>query len=966
MAELDNSARKVLRATYAQITPSPRKRQKSKRAFVKHSLIANLRIRPDELDRLKRLLKLPRPVVLALDAVVMSPMASALDNAPRFAEIDWDLLASIAETLAKLREEELGHFRNAYGAIVVAYEKSMASRDLGPRSALAATARKLAPRSGQKFKAISANPEIELKPFSPTVTTDLKAVLEWGIKNGVTTPQVKQALKLLPKIVAMSGTTTKDSFESWALAGIHAALDAAAGIKQSSVMEPVGLLHLERLNFVPAGIERGELVHSVPLSPGEEVNISHKEWAHTSEEFSKIVTDFMEAYSEEGVTEKSELAQSTNSQEQHSSGFNTGVTASGGYGPVSVTTSLNYNVADSASQTEQIARNHSSELTRKASARSKKEHKISFKVASAAGTEDQQVRKIKNPFSDKATRVDYYQLVRKWRVDLFRYGLRLTYDITIPEPGAGLLKRLHEIEDLQAALEIGFGDPKAPQASPAYFDMVPNQIQHNNYILLAAPFGAAVSAPPDEFKSYDVANTHHWNSFDESKIGSFYTLEIEVDDQYQVDEDLNKPGKPVALVQHNWHGWQGEDPPVWEVQSVDDFLGKSGKLILVYFGSKMSSLYVELSVRAKLRQSAFEAWQLKAWSTIRDAAQALYEQNRQAMKDRLAHLLEQLGAQDPLSLRKLEREEVMKGVIRWLFGPRFDFAPTGVPETFFGSDIAAFSKDPVNQIWISVFMNLILAKGEVIKFLHHAIEWENMLYFLYPYFWSYPAQWEFKKYLDHPDLMHRAFLKSGSTRVVLTIRPGFEKHFLSFLETGKFDPLTAKDPYWKITEEMEAYANTNYPGLRPANPIEGARPLLDPKQKKAWDEMQIIMKLIDGKNGYFERFKTYPSNLSDLQSVLPYDEDSSDDVPPIAAIPTEDPWGNDYVYTFPGSYNSYDLVCYGADGIADKEQTNPEKAADVLNADITSWAEASLIGRWYEYTPTSALDIAFDETKPEA
>jgi hypothetical protein len=80
----------------------------------------------------------------------------------------------------------------------------------------------------------------------------------------------------------------------------------------------------------------------------------------------------------------------------------------------------------------------------------------------------------------------------------------------------------------------------------------------------------------------------------------------------------------------------------------------------------------------------------------------------------------------------------------------------------------------------------------------------------------------------------------------------------------------------------------------------------------------------------------------------------------------EDPWGHDYVYTSPGLYSSYGLVSYGADGIAEKDQTDPAKLADVLNADITSWAEASLIGRWYEYTPTSALDIRFGETLPEA
>ena len=115
----------------------------------------------------------------------------------------------------------------------------------------------------------------------------------------------------------------------------------------------------------------------------------------------------------------------------------------------------------------------------------------------------------------------------------------------------------------------------------------------------------------------------------------------------------------------------------------------------------------------------------------------------------------------------------------------------------------------------------VLAHGELIKFLHHAIEWENVLYFLYPYFWSHISRWELKKYLDHPDPMHRAFLKAGSARVVLTIRPGFERDFVSFLETGSFDGLPSGHPYLTIIEEMENYAKTNYPGIPPADP-EGA------------------------------------------------------------------------------------------------------------------------------------------------
>ena len=128
--------------------------------------------------------------------------------------------------------------------------------------------------------------------------------------------------------------------------------------------------------------------------------------------------------------------------------------------------------------------------------------------------------------------------------------------------------------------------------------------------------------------------------------------------------------------------------------------------------------------------------------------------------------------------------------------------------------------------------------------------------------------------------MHRTFLKSGSARVVLTIRPGFETDFVSFLETGTLDGLPSTHPYMSIAEEMQAYANTNYPGIRSANPIDDARPLLSPLQKKAWGQMEGIIKLL-------EQYKTangaYPTTAQGLAALSG-----------LGTVPPKDPWGNDW------------------------------------------------------------------------
>ena len=144
-----------------------------------------------------------------------------------------------------------------------------------------------------------------------------------------------------------------------------------------------------------------------------------------------------------------------------------------------------------------------------------------------------------------------------------------------------------------------------------------------------------------------------------------------------------------------------------------------------------------------------------------------YQQNIQLYNEKIARLTEDLAADDPLTLRKKEREEIMKGVLRWLLGPNFHLALEELDKLY---DETTGGVNP--DVWRTV-----LERGEFNKFLHNAIEWENMLYFLYPYFWASSKKWELRKYLQHPDILHKAFLKSGSARVVVTIRPGFEKLF---------------------------------------------------------------------------------------------------------------------------------------------------------------------------------------------
>ena len=101
--------------------------------------------------------------------------------------------------------------------------------------------------------------------------------------------------------------------------------------------------------------------------------------------------------------------------------------------------------------------------------------------------------------------------------------------------------------------------------------------------------------------------------------------------------------------------------------------------------------------------------------------------------------------------------------------------------------------------------------------------------------------------------------------------------------------------------------------------------------------MQDVMTKIDE---YKKEQGNYPAKLEDLDPESPAPADA---------------WGNPLIYRMPGLGADYDLVSLDADN---------EQGGEGLKADISSAAGASLVATWFDYTPTSALDIEID-AKPE-
>ena len=203
-------------------------------------------------------------------------------------------------------------------------------------------------------------------------------------------------------------------------------------------------------------------------------------------------------------------------------------------------------------QAQKDSRNHSISITRQASARTKKEHKYSVKVSSVVGEEDANSRVIRNPSETNSLRLDYYQLIRKWKCELFQYDLRMTYDIVIPNPGGELAKRIMELYELDRRID----------EEKFQFDVPLSHIQ-------PGPFNEDLNSWGYYVKKYSVGNVNPLPELEIWKTDQYQTpdygahkeatyygkFEFEVDPNYEIKD----------MVHHTVYNSYGDTPHIFDI-----------------------------------------------------------------------------------------------------------------------------------------------------------------------------------------------------------------------------------------------------------------------------------------------------------------------------------------------------------------------------------------------------------------
>jgi len=584
--------------------------------------------------------------------------------------------------------------------------------------------------------------------------------------------------------------------------------DGAAGR-----IRPIGIGDLNRVEQTLCCYAAGEVAHIENIMQGEYKERSTRHLLRT-EDTLDVTTD-SETTTERDTTstDRFELAQEATKVLEQDSSLTLGASASGSFGPVSVQASSNFAMSSSSSQTDHQTATYAKSVTDRSLQRIVEKVRTQRTRKRTEEFEENNKHGLDNRGGAKHV-VGLYRWVDKiYKAQVVNYGKRLMFEFMVPEPGNFHLWALSRAATQgSASLNLPV-DPRL-KGIPGQDALSSAQaLTATNYQAWAAAYNASVTPPPAETVLVSLALDGSKNPIARTSttIMSGKSDGLVVPDGYE-----GTKVKMIADFQDSSGGGalpgaaiNVGDIGVWWVQggngglqrsSWTDWLGVSpvtGKVAVSYGVVYSERFTANIVLRCTRTAAAFDAWRLKAFQAIIDAYQTQKDAYDQAVAATLAAGGDTtIRGTNPEINQQLITNELKKGCLNWLFqGQQFGTYAVwrygdNVNPPHYGTDAQA------------------AADGERVKFMEQCFEWELMSYTLYPYYWANQGRWRPLYQLNDPDPLLLGFLQSGMARVLVSVRPGYERAAMYFLSTGRIynggELAALPSPiYRSVVEEMQ-------------------------------------------------------------------------------------------------------------------------------------------------------------------
>jgi hypothetical protein len=549
--------------------------------------------------------------------------------------------------------------------------------------------------------------------------------------------------------------------------------------------------------------EAREISHIENVLAGEKKNREH-ERTHKVEELVEfeIIADKLSERDLE-TSDRFELQSEASRAVKTDFSIEAGVNTSGRYGLTKVDTSLDVDLSRSVEEAQRSATQTAREVISKAVERTQERtrelrRRITTETVRELSTHllDNTVTGTgNNPLAQSGI---YLWVEKIQQIQLHHYGKRLMIEFHVPEPGLSIIQASEP------------PPPDVPQPTP--LQIGPNDIDEGNYLCLSELYEATgVEPPPPVILQVGKAfATEVVDSANNVSTETTIAQLVKVPDGYlpsggryattgrgRTESELDafhahlSVGGEVALdsavAMMDAESPEGEISyqGAFELQSPTGTDDQGLPIAVRVSGADDNAATMNVYVTCERGYAAFVAWQIATYQRIKEAHDALVAQHREALARMrfAAETTNTFGGRPSAQNRAMERIELQKWSIKLMRAKPYTF--DGVIDEQGVQEVDPAAADE---------------QAPIVRFFEEAFEWDQMSYFLHPYFWGRRASWDPRQRITvSEDPQHEAFLKAGSARVIVPVTPGYEDRVLHYLESDpNRDEWNPDDPKARI------------------------------------------------------------------------------------------------------------------------------------------------------------------------
>jgi len=621
------------------------------------------------------------------------------------------------------------------------------------------------------------------------------------------------------------------------LAAQDLAKDAnAKDVDVSGRITPLGIGDLKVVKQTLLAYVAGEVAHIENVLKGESKERTHRKLDRTETILFTSEEETKDTERDTQSTDRFELKREAEQTLKEDMSIKAGLTVTASYGPVVATATGDFAYSTSKQESQKNSSNFAREVVDRSVTKVQTKTKTERTTKTLNEVEEINRHILDNgqPSSGHITGI-YRWVDKRYRAQVYNYGVRLLLEFIIPEPAAfyrtthagaapkvnGLPPRpfLKDPNIMAAPGAVSLGRIGSP------IPLTAEDINEFNYLRYAARYGTTGVTPPPPLFAYIGLALAATEGVDAGKSFSIASKDFVVPGGYK----LSSYSIAVSYLQVNWPQFNIQvRGDIWQIVSANSRGGApmfiherqigdvafnnaqvSGSVPVSAVGYDIVKFALDVQGVCLRTDEAMVKWRLETFEKIQTAYQVLqtaYDQKvTEAASAAGAGIM--LEGQNPITNRVVEKNELKKLCITMMTGQHFNK---------FGQKPGAMtepSDDVAHPPEVDVYEALY--EGPIIQFFEQAFEWEQMTYLYYPYFWGRKKNWAKVTNQSDPDPLFQQFLTAGAARVLVPVplayvdsvryllqNPLGETELRKKVWKGGESPTLDSDLYRSIAEEL--------------------------------------------------------------------------------------------------------------------------------------------------------------------